>query len=161
MPFNLDRFDAAQLQRRTATVDLPGLAQFFDPVESDDGDDQNPGYAWTVQNLTAHELSDANDASKKQKEIRNIVKAIAENDAQVAVMRNALGLGDTTPAELAKRITMLVHGSVKPEVTHAQAAKLAEHFPIEFFQLTNEISLLTGLGAELVKPDAASLETAA
>ena len=46
-------------------------------------------------------------------------------------------------------------GSVAPAVSLPVAVKLAEAFPIEFLQLTNEISDLTGRGADLVKPQAA------
>jgi hypothetical protein len=51
---------------------------------------------------------------------------------------------------------MLVMGSVSPKIELPAAVKLAECFPIEFLSLTNEISELTGKGAELVKPQAAS-----
>jgi hypothetical protein len=70
-----------------------------------------------------------------------------------------LGLIKDTPGEIAKRLEMLVMGSVAPAVSLPVAVKLAEAFPIEFLQLTNEISDLTGRGADLVKPQAASQPT--
>lgn len=150
--FNVDRFERAQLKPRTEAVPVPGLADFFDkdaPAE------------WHVRGLTSIELNNAMEAGKRQASIESIVKAMAQGGDQVEAMRKALGLTKDTPGEIAKRLEMLVCGSVEPKITLPQAVKLAEAFPVEFLQLTNKITELTGKGAELVKPSAASRKTRA
>ena len=101
------------------------------------------------------------DASNRQGNIETIIKALATKADQAKAIRHALGLSGDTPGEIAKRIEMLVSGSVQPQIDMPTAVKLAETFPIEFLQLTNKISELTGQGAELVKPNAASQPTPA
>jgi hypothetical protein len=41
--------------------------------------------------------------------------------------------------------------SVNPTIDKPLAVKLAEQYPIEFYTLTNKITELTGLGANLKK----------
>jgi hypothetical protein len=126
------------------------LSDFFDEGETPE---------WEVRGLSAVELHKAMEAGKRQGSIEAIVKAIAANQDQAGAVRKALGLTKDTPGEIAKRLEMLVMGSVAPAVSLPVAVKLAEAFPIEFLQLTNEISDLTGRGADLVKPQAASQPT--
>ena len=129
---------------------VPALSDFFDEGETPE---------WEVRGLSAVELHKAMEAGKRQGSIEAIVKAIAANQDQAGAVRKALGLTKDTPGEIAKRLEMLVMGSVAPAVSLPVAVKLAEAFPIEFLQLTNEISDLTGRGADLVKPQAASQPT--
>ena len=98
---------------------------------------------------------------------RNFQDGIYGSEASALLMaqsyreavRRALGLTKDTPGEIAKRLEMLVLGAVSPVLTLPQAVKLAEAFPVEFLVLTNEITALTGKGADLVKPAAASPQT--
>jgi hypothetical protein len=87
--------------------------------------------------------------------------AISTKQEQTKAIREALGLTGDTPGEIAKRLELLVAGSVSPKIDLSAAVKLAEAFPIEFMVLTNKISELTGKGADLVKPGAASQTTPA
>ena len=150
MAFNADKFERAKFEPRRARVAVPALADFFDDGETPE---------WEVRGLSAVELHKAIEASKRQGSIEAIVKAIAANQDQAGAIRSALGLTKDTPGEIAKRLEMLCMGSVSPTVELPVAGKLAEAFPIEFLQLTNEISDLTGRGADLVKPQAASQPT--
>lgn len=147
MTFNLDQFDRAKFAPRTEKVAVESLASFF----ADDA----PA-VWEVRGLSAAELNNAMEAGKRQHSIEAIVKAMAQGGDQVEAVRKALGLSKDTPGEIAKRLEMLVSGSVNPAIKLPTAVKLAECFPIEFLQLTNKITELTGKGAELVKPTAAS-----
>jgi hypothetical protein len=150
MAFNAEKFERAKFEARRAKVPVDALAEFFDEGETPE---------WEVRGLSAVELHKAIEASKRQGSIEAIVKAIAANQDQAGAVRKALGLTKDTPGEIAKRLEMLVMGSVAPAVSLPVAVKLAEAFPIEFLQLTNEISDLTGRGADLVKPQAASQPT--
>jgi hypothetical protein len=147
MPFAADKFERSKFEARRARVPVPVLAPFFS-----DGEEA----AWEVRGLSANELHRAMEAGKRQGSIESIVKAIAASGDQAAAVRKALGLTVDTPGEIAKRLEMLVMGSVEPKIELTVAVRLAEAFPIEFLTLTNEISELTGKGFDLVKPQAAS-----
>ena len=150
MAFNAEKFERSKFEARRAKVPVPALSDFFDEGETPE---------WEVRGLSAVELHKAMEAGKRQGSIEAIVKAIAANQDQAGAVRKALGLTKDTPGEIAKRLEMLVMGSVAPAVSLPVAVKLAEAFPIEFLQLTNVISDLTGRGADLVKPQAASQPT--
>ena len=147
MGFAADRFERAAFEPRRAKVPVPALAPFFDAGETPE---------WEVRGLSAVELHRALEAGRRQGSVEAVVKAIAANGDQAAAVRKALGLSKDTPGEIAKRLELLVMGSVVPALTLPQAVKLAEAFPIEFLSLTNEITDLTGRGFDLVKPPAAS-----
>lgn len=148
MPFDLDAFEAAQFAPRTDSVSVPALAEFFP-----DGEDP----IFEVRGLNSNELNKADSAAKTQRTLGSVAEAVAQGGRkQVAEIRKAMGLGDATPAEVAKRQEMLVAGCISPPISLPIAAKIAENFPIEFLLVTNKISELTGQGASLVKPEAAS-----
>lgn len=149
MPFNAERFEAAKFEARKGRVAVPALAPFFD---------ENEEPVWEVRGLNSAELHRALEAGNRQGSMDAIVKAIATTGDQATAIRKALGLSKDTPGEVAKRLEMLVQGSVNPVVSLPQAVKLAETFPIEFLQLTNEITELTGKGFDLVKPEPVSQE---
>ena len=152
MPFDLERFERAKFEPRRKTVSVESLADFFPEGEAPE---------WQVRGLTANELHRAMEASRRQGSMEAIVKAMASNAEQVATMRKALGLSSDTPGEIAKRLEMLVMGSVAPTIELPAAVKLAEAFPVEFLSLSNEITELTGKGAEMGKPAAVSQPTPA
>jgi hypothetical protein len=154
MQFNADKFDRAEMKPRTKRVPVEALADFF-TLEAD----EKP--MWEVRGLSATELHRAIEAGKRQSSVEAIIKAIAASGDQTQAVRKALGLTTDTPGEIAKRLELLVLGSVAPAIELPTAVKLAERFPIEFMQLTNEIGELTGLGFDLVKPRAASQTTTA
>jgi len=147
MPFDIDRFEAAKFVPRTRVILLEVLAAFFDPGEAPN---------WTVRGLTFSELHRALEAAKRQNSMEAIVAALATKAQQAKAIREAIGLAADTPGEVAKRLEMLTLGSVAPAIDLQTAVKLAETFPIEFLTLTNAIAELTGQGADLVKPEAAS-----
>lgn len=146
MPFQAERFERAQFEARRQSVPVEALAAFFDEGEP---------AVWEVRGVSATELHRALEASRRQDSIESIVKAIASSGDQAGAVRRALGLTKDTPGEIAKRLELLVMGSVSPKIELPVAVKLAEAFPIEFLSLTNTISELTGKGFDLVKPAAA------
>jgi len=152
MPFDLDRFERAKFAPRQQSVPVEALADFFAEGESP---------VWVVRGLSANELHRAMEAATRQKSVEAVVRAIAAGGDQVQAVRQALGLTADTPGEIAKRLEMLVMGSVAPTIELPLAVKLAEAFPVEFLSLTNTITELTGKGSDLVKPAAASQPTPA
>lgn len=154
MPFDIDRFERAKFAPRQQSVklDAEALAGFFGEGESPE---------WIVRGLSASEMTRAMDAASRQKSVEAVVRAISAGGDQVQAVRQALGLTADTPGEVAKRLEMLVMGCVSPKLQLPSAVTLAEHFTIEFLQLTNTITELTGKGSDLVKPAAASQPTQA
>lgn len=151
MAFDADKFEQAQLAPRTRKIEVDALARWF-------GDDEPP--VWTVRGLNSNELHRALEASKRQGSVEAIVQALVTSKDQADAVRQAIGLSTkTTPGEIAKRLEMLVAGSVAPVIQLPIAVKLAEAFPIEFLTLTNAISELTGQGFDVPKPEAASAPT--
>ena len=150
MAFDTDGFHRAAFEPRTETVEIPALAEFF-------GDGEKPEI--TVRGLTATELHVAMEAGARNKAIDTVVKAIATQKGQIDGIRQALGLSADTPGEIAKRIEMLVSGSVSPKLDLESVKKLAQVCPVEFYDLTNKITALTGQGSSRVKPPPSSQPT--
>lgn len=140
--FLADQFEAAKFEARTETMTIPALAEFF-------SDGAAPEFV--VRGLSASELQRSIEAGTRQNAIETVVKAISSQKDQVETIRKALGLASDTPGEIAKRMEMLVQGCVRPTLTHAVVAKLAEVCPIEFYDITNKIVNLTGQGGSRVK----------
>jgi hypothetical protein len=147
MAFDMQRFEAARFEPRTRTLTVEALASFFDEGEAPE---------WKVRGLTSNELHRALEAGKRQSSVEAIVKAIVSSADQANAIRSALGLTTDTPGEIAKRLEMMCAGSLVPRIELPAAVKLAEAFPIEFLQITNTITELTGQGADMGKPAAAS-----
>lgn len=143
MSFNQQAFMKAQYQPRTADVDVPGLAAYFEGEE-------NP--VWTVKGQTASEVAKAIEAATKNKNISSVLEAIGSSKIKVDELKEAIGISDDTPRDIVKRLEQLAQCSVSPEIDLSCAVKLAESHPIEFYILTNKIVELTGLGMDLKKP---------
>lgn len=143
--FNKNRFIKQKFEQRTESVSVPALAEWFD------GDDP---FEWVVRNLTGNEMSASQEASAKNKNIAALIEALVTSgqDEKVKALRAIIGIADDVSSDLAKRLEMIVYGSVKPEIEMDVAVKLAENFPVEFMQITNKITILTGQGALAVKP---------
>lgn len=154
MGFDAAAFERAQLVPRTSKVPVPDLARWFtegsEPV-------------WTVRGLDASEVHITAEAGKTRSTVANLLNAVAEGSSQVKALRSAIGLPDgLVPGEVVRRQEMLRIASIDPVIDLTIAVKLSEAHPAEFWQLTNEILILTGQGAtDLGKPEAALPTTTA
>lgn len=145
MAFKVDAFTSAAFEHRTEAMPVPALKEWFDEEA-----------VWIVRGLTAHELARANEAGEKRNNAAAVLEALVggSKTEKIAELREALSLTDATPAEISKRLEMLTTGSVDPACDHSTAVLLAERYPIEFYQLTNKITALTGQGQQPGKPEA-------
>ncbi|MCU7836533.1 MAG: hypothetical protein KZQ83_14950 [gamma proteobacterium symbiont of Taylorina sp.] len=145
MGFNSNKFMKQGFEHRTDSVSVPSLAEWFDK-------DSTPEFL--VRNLTGTEMSNAQEAAAKNKNVAAIAEALVSSSHpdKVAALKDFVGTGDKVPNELAKRMEMMVSGTVEPEVDMSMTIKIAENFPVEFMQITNKITMLTGLGASTSKP---------
>lgn len=152
MEFDASKFASAAFKRREEDVPVPDLRDWFKGIKEGD----TP--VWRVRGLTGAELGAVNEAQAKNRNKNAIVDALSsEKEASVTdAIRELIGTGANVPDDIARRIEMLVIGSVEPECTHQVAVKLAEVFPVEFYELTTKITKLTGMGSEPGKPKRSS-----
>ena len=139
---DLQKFLQAKLAAREADIPVPALADFF-------GDEPA---VWRVRALTAAELGRANESNSRTQSVKQLVAALASNGETAGAIRDALGLADDdVPTDVARRMDMLVYGSVAPAITREVSVRIAELYPTIFYELTNKVLELTGAGAELGK----------
>lgn len=144
MAFDERAFLKAKAEPRTAKVPVTSLAGFFPEGEE---------AAFTVRGISGAELARVNEAVAKNKNLAAIVQALASQTSDPEKLKELMGLSTTKqPDEIVKRLEMLTLGAVDPAVPMAVAIKIAEVAPAEFYLLTNEITRLTGEGADLGKP---------
>lgn len=148
MPFDLGKFQGASFTPRTLAVKVADLKPFF-------GDDKP---VWTVRGLTGPELARVHEAVSRNRNRAAIAEGLLSESQQeqIKALREMIGCGDAVPDEIAKRLEMLVLGSVEPEIPHDAAVKLCTNYPAEFYLLTNKITELTGQGHEPGKPKRSS-----
>lgn len=144
---DIQKFLSANFAQRESEIPVPALKSFF-------AKDEKP--VWKVRGLTAAELGRARDAPERSDTIKNLVRAMSGEGDQAAAVKAAMGLSDDeVPKDVSQRIEMLAIASVSPEIgsdNRDVAVRLAEVFPVTFYEITNKIHELTGAGAELGKP---------
>jgi hypothetical protein len=142
--FNKDKFLTTEFEQNIAKVPVPQLKEFFD-------DEDNP--VWIVRGLTGHELGKVNEAAQRNRTIGAILDGIIspEIKEKVDALKAIIGLTDDTPDDIARRIEMLVIGSVDPKIDHETAVRISEYHPTRLYELTNTIILLGGQGALIKK----------
>lgn len=157
MEFDVQKFVGASFARREEDVPVPDLRDWFKGAGDDD---ETP--VWRVRGLTGAELATVNEAQSRNRNKNAVVEALhSDKSAHVTdAIRELIGTGDSVPDDLARRMEMLVMGSVAPECPANLAVKLAEAYPVEFYELTTKITQLTGLGSEPGKPKRSSKQAA-
>jgi len=143
MGFNIDKFRNAKTKPRTDELEIEVLKSFFEEGEKP---------IFKMRNLTGHELAECREAVTANKQLRALVESLMSENAldKAKAICESMGLGsDKTPGDLVNRIGMLKHGLIEPKFTNEDSVRLASLFPTQFYQLTNRIVELTGLGAEL------------
>jgi len=159
MEFDIQKFTSQAFQPREHDIPVPALAAWFKGAAKKDeaGAEQPP--AWKVRGLTGPELAKCNEAQQRNRNRAAIAEGLASgsDDKIASAIKEILGTGQAVPDDIAKRIEMLVLGSVEPKCSHQVAVKLADAFPVEFFEITTAIVRLTGQGGEPGKPKRSSV----
>lgn len=137
MGFDSRTFLKDAFQPRIESISVPALAAWFSDGEKPE---------WQVRGLTGEELARCNEIQQQQINIAAAISAMTTEREKIAEIKSLLGISEKVPDDLAKRMEMLAIASVQPEITLDVSVKLAERFPIEFYQLTNVILRLTGMG---------------
>jgi len=143
--FDKQGFLNSKFRPREGVVDVPDMAAFFP--------DDCKELVWKVRGITADELAQCTEAADKMKNIASIVDSISggSSSEKATAIKSVLGIDSEMNPDTVKRLEILVRGSVDIDVDLQFAVKISEVFPIEFFELTNVIMRLTGLGQELGK----------
>jgi hypothetical protein len=139
MSFDSKKFLKTKFVPRTEDVPVPDLQAFFP---------EGSKAIWKVRGLTGQELGRAAEASERNRNIVAIIEGLTAEAAadKAEALKDLLGVGGSTPQDIAKRLEHLTIGSVDPPCTLDLAVRLCEVFPVEFYQLTNKILTLTGQG---------------
>ena len=144
MSFNRESFMSSRFEPRTAGVRIKksDLQGFFEGEEEP---------VWTVRGLTGEELGKALEASSNLEKVQEAVSTLMSNNSQEIADSVKTLFNKERPEDIVKRLEFLVMGSVDPECDLQMAVKVCKNFPVEFFDLTNKIRNLTGLGHSIAK----------
>jgi hypothetical protein len=144
MGFNVNKFQNTKYIPRIEAVKVESLKEFFGPKEKP---------VFKVRNLTGEELGKVNQAVQKNKNIAAVLDGLLSNvnKEKIEAIKSSIGADDRVPDDIARRLEMLQLGCVEPRVDLSLAKKLCTNYPIEFYDITNTITRLTGLGSELGK----------
>lgn len=154
MPFDAKKFKKTRYVPREGDVPVPDLKPFFEEDEP---------AVWRVRGLTGYELGRARESVASNKTIAAVVEGLASRIPKEVkeAISGLIGNGTETPQDIAQRMHILALGSILPKLTDETGAEdmdtviqLVTAFPIEFFQITNKINELTGLGHVPGKPQA-------
>lgn len=144
MSFDSKGFKKAKFEPRVEGVSVPDLREYYS-----EGTDA----VWLVRGLTGHELGQVNESAQRARNMDAAIEALVSDKAsdKCDAIRALIGVDGSTPVDIVRRIEMLRIGSVDPVCDQDLSVKLCTHFPVEFMQITNKITELTGKGAEVKK----------
>ena len=152
--FDVKQFMTTQFAAREEDVPVPDLQDFFPDGEK---------AVWRVRGITGPEYGVVNETAQQNRKslaeaIEKMVATLSPKDVDsvATLVRDPERVTD----ELAKRLEMFVIGSVAPAADMELAIKVCRVCPIEFFDITNVINRLTGMGSEAKKKPAPSGKTA-
>lgn len=142
-------FRKAKFAERHNDVPMPGL------TAGGFGAGEDPGeVTFKVRGLTAAELARADQEADTSEVLSKIAERLSGSNTEKAeALMDGLGLNENTPAILARKLTHVQMGVVSPELKIQDVVKLADAYPTDFLELSNEIYNLTGKGkVAQVKP---------
>jgi hypothetical protein len=142
MPFNSEAFKQAHFEPRTATIKVPELAEWFDgPAE------------WIVRAPAANDLARANEAKARLDRTEALAQALASGTGGEVLReaQRALGRSNDTEPDIARRMELIEACSVDPVCDREMSLKLAQFAPVQFYQVTNRILILSGQGPATAK----------
>lgn len=154
MAFNEKKFMSTNFTPRTKDVKLPDLKDFFD---------EGSEPVFKVRGLSGNELARVHEAADKHRNIAGLIAGLMSNQAQekIDAVRAAMGVTEDVPSEIARRLEMISIACMEPKISMEASVRLAEVYPIEFYEITSTISELTGKGQVpgKLKPSGATQES--
>lgn len=145
--FDKHAFMHAEISRRTASLEIDTLSDFFPEGEKP---------VFIVQNLTAAEVATVREAVAKNAAARRALAAAEKNGAAeevVAAIRTLLAStgGHSLADEYVRYLTVITLGCTDPAVDLEMAKRLAKAAPVGFQMLAEKILTLTGMGGDIKK----------
>ena len=140
MGFDTNKFRQTEFIPREEKVKVLGLKEFFD-------DDEEPTF--TIRGLTGYEVGFCNEARDRNKNVNKLLTGLVSSSTTevIETVKKAIGVGLSVTDDVARRIEMLKLASVDPVLDHELVKKLCEDHAVIFWDLTNKVLELTGLGA--------------
>jgi hypothetical protein len=141
MAFDHKRFLADKFEPRSLDISVPWLKNYF-------SEDEKP--IWTVKSLNGAEIGRADELTSTNKLATAMLEALLSSNAPETAKRvkELLGRSDEKPREVAKRIYHLHFASVKPKCPLELAVKICDSNGVLFYELTNNILVVSGQGYE-------------
>jgi hypothetical protein len=147
--FDLKKFRNTDFERRVKEVPVPELAFFFEKSKKSKSKKKEIP-VWRCQNMTGEELYRMRDAVDRNRDVEKTLEALAAGQG-AEVAKEALGVTDNVPDDLARRLSVLVFGTVNDDgetFSRSDAIALAKEFSVTFDRLTTEIMILSGIGSK-------------
>jgi len=156
MGFNAERFGQDTLAPRTRVVPVPELATWFDTGDA---------AVFTVRGLSADELAKAKDAHAMHLRKSGLLQALEQSNPDPELIAEEFkkaiaGSAEDKHSQIAMRQEMLRLALVEPKLDESAIAKLAQHYALALYRLSDAINDLTGLGSEALKKPKRSSATA-
>ena len=143
--FDKNKFERAEFTPRTEELEIELMVSFFPEGEKP---------LFMVRGLTADEVARTNKAVDNGKMAETLIKALASGDniQMVDSLKAQLGYGDEVDGEVARRIELIIYGTVSPKLPRELIVKISNTMPTVFYLLSNKITDLTGQGQVTGKP---------
>jgi len=140
MGFDTEKFNSTKYTDRLAEIEVPELAKFFEEADA---------HIWVVKCVGANEIAKSNDAAKNNKELIEIVTALAgeQGPERTEAIKEAMGItSSSVQTDVVRRISLLVSASVDPICDQNTAVRISNFHGNVFYRLTNKILSLIGEG---------------
>jgi len=150
MAFDTVKFTSQVFCPRTGRYEVAphsGLRQFF-------GEDDEK--VFLVRGLTASEVGITRDATTRNRDIAALLEALTGGESSEKAQAMQQLIRPETPDDVARRLEVVHLGLVDPKLNFPDVVRLAENFPIEFYGISDQILMLTGLGRLPGKPESST-----
>jgi hypothetical protein len=136
---NLEKFRAAEFERRTARVDVPALSEFFNDGQK---------AAWEVQGLTGPEYFKAEARIRQNSAKAEILKAFASENikTKVQAFMQSIGISDDADESLVKMVAYVEMGVASVNLEQPDVVRLAEYHVLTMLKVFGVIYDLTCQG---------------
>ena len=145
MSFDFNAFENAPVNFPTKKIPVPQLKNFFPEGEEPE---------WEIKSLTGIEIAISNQAPIDYRRKKAMIEALTDDNASSIAMKKAFQelLGkcpeDTMPEEYLRWLKIVEFGSI-PHCPESICVKLAHAKGAVFRLLANDISVMSGLGADM------------
>lgn len=141
MPFDADRYINTKFVPRTFDMNVPMLKEFFDEGEKP---------IFRLQGLTGQEIGQCKVAPGTMKDVRALMDGLMSSASKekADAVKDLFGINDVTPDIVIERLEQFKRGCVDPVINDEVARKICHDFGVKFWEMTNKILELSGLGFE-------------